>query len=100
MTVSIVTRWITPNVEASTNAARQAKAVWMKHGASDFRLNQVFTGPLTGQWLVRVSFADMQAYAKAQAAVSASAEMQKVQAANTKAGAMLQERMILVETDL
>ncbi len=100
MTVSIVTRWTTPNVEASTKAARQAKAVWMKHGASDFRLSQVFTGPATGQWFVRVSFADMQSYAKAQAAVSSSAEMQKIQAANAKAGAVSQERMILVETDL
>jgi hypothetical protein len=100
MTVSIVTRWTTPDIKASTQAARQAKAVWMKHGASDLRLNQIFTGPLTGQWLVRVSFADMQAYAKAQAAVSASVEMQKIQAANAKAGAVLQERMILMETEL
>lgn len=100
MTVSIVTRWTTPNVEASTKAARLAKAVWMKHGASDFRLSQVFTGPATGQWFVRVSFADMQAYAKAQAAVGASVEMQRIQTANAKAGAVLQERMILVETDL
>lgn len=100
MTVSIITRWTTPDVEASTKAARQAKAVWMKHGASDFRLSQIFTGPLTGQWLVRVSFSDMQSYAKAQATVGASTEMQKIQAANAKAGATLQERMILVEADL
>ena len=100
MTITIVTRWTTPNVEASTKAAGQAKAVWMKNGARDFGLSQIFTGSFTGQWLVRVTFADMADYAKAQAAVSTSAEMKKIQAANAKVGAVMQERIILVGVDL
>jgi hypothetical protein len=100
MTIAIVTRWTTPDVEASTNAARQAKVIWMKHGAQDVRLSQIFTGPLTGQWLMRVAFADMSAYARAQAAVSTDSEMQKILAANTKIGAVLHERAILIELDL
>lgn len=100
MSVTIVTRWTTPNVDASTKAAQQAKAIWMKNGAQNFRLSQVFTGEFTGQWLVAVTFADMATYAKSQAAVSASAEMKKVQASNAKAGAVMQERIILIGADL
>lgn len=100
MAIAIVTRWTVADAEASTNAARQAKEIWLKHGAKDFRLSQVFTGPLTGQWLIRVSFADMAVYAKAQAIVSSSAEMQKILAANAKSGAAMHERLILNEIDL
>ncbi len=100
MPVTVVTRWTTPNAEASTQGAKQAKAIWMKNGAQDFRLSQIFTGPYTGQWLVAVVFADMAAYAKASAVVSTSADMQKVQADNAKVGAVMQEREILVGIDL
>ena len=100
MPVTVVTRWTTPNAEASTQGAKQAKAIWMKNGAQDFRLSQIFTGSYTGQWLVAIVFADMAAYAKASAVVSTSADMQKVQADNAKVGAVMQEREILVGIDL
>lgn len=100
MSVTIVTRWTTPNVDASTKAARESKAIWMKNGAENFRLSQVFTGEFTGQWLVAVTFADMATYAKSQAAVSASADMKKIQASNAKVGAVMQERMILIGADI
>lgn len=100
MSVTVVTRWTTPNVDESTKAARESKAIWMKNGAENFRLSQVFTGEFTGQWLVAVTFADMATYAKSQAAVSGSADMKKVQASNGKAGAVMQERIILIGTDL
>ena len=100
MTVTVVTRWTTPDVAASTQAASQAKVVWMKHGAKDVRLSQIFTGPSAGQWLVAVAFADMAAYAKALAVVPTSADMKKIQAANSKAGAVMQEREILIGVDI
>lgn len=100
MSVTIVTRWTTPNVEASTKAARQSKEIWMKNGAQNFRLSQIFTGEFTGQWLVAVTFADMATYAKSQAAVSASADIKKIQASNAKVGAVMQERIILMGADL
>lgn len=100
MPITIVTRWTTSDVEASTKAAREAKGIWIRHGAQDVKLGQVFTGSLTGQWLMRVTFADMAAYAKAQAAASADPELQKILAANSKAGAVMHERGILVEVDL
>src|SRR5512139_2335840 len=100
MTVTVVTRWITPNVEASTRLAKRAKAIWMENGAKDFRLSQIFTGPYAGQWVVAVTFADMAAYAKALAVVPTSSGMQKVQKDNAKVGAVMQEREILVGADI
>jgi hypothetical protein len=100
MAVTVVTRWTTPNVEASTQVARQAKALWMKNGAADFRLSQIFTGASTGQWIVAVAFPDMATFGRVSAAVQASSDMQKIQADNAKIGAVLQEREILVGVDL
>jgi hypothetical protein len=100
MTVSAVTRWTTPNVPASTEVAKRAKVMWMQHGALDARLNQIFTGPNTGEWLYVVAFADMAAYAKASAAVMASVDMQKLLAEQAKNGAVMHEREILVGVDI
>jgi hypothetical protein len=100
MTVSIVTLWTTPNIPASTEVAKHSKAAWMKLGALDVRLNQIFTGPQTGKWLFVVIFADMAAYAKASAAAATSADMQKLLADNVKIGAMMHERTILVGLDI
>ena len=100
MPVTVVSRWTTPNVEASTQVTKQAKAIWMKNGALDLRLSQIFTGPYTGQWLVAVVFADLAAYAKTWAVVSTSADMRTLLAENAKIGAVMQEREILVGIDL
>jgi hypothetical protein len=100
MTVSIVTRWTTPNVPASTKVAQRSKAAWKKFGALDVRLNQIFTGPQTGQWLFVVIFPDMATYAKASASAATSADMQKLLADNVKIGAMMHERTILTGLDI
>jgi hypothetical protein len=100
MTVSVVTRYIVPNVAASTDIAKRSKALWIKNGALDVRLNQIFTGPYTGQWLLVVMHADMAAYAKASAAMAGSADMKQLLAEHVKSGGVMQEREILVGTDI
>lgn len=100
MTITVVTRWTTPNVAESTKIAKKAKAVWMKHGAVDARLNQIHTGPNTGEWLFVVAFADWAAYAKATAAAAQDADHLKNVAANIKVGAKMHEREFLVGTDI
>jgi hypothetical protein len=100
MTVTVVSRWTTPNVPASTALAKRSKAIWLKHGAQDARLNQVFTGQFAGQHVFVVVHADMAAYGKTQIAANASPEMQQLVAENQTLGAMLQEREILVGVDL
>lgn len=72
----------------------------MKNGALDVRLNQIFTGPDTGNWLFIVVFADMAAYAKAFATVSGSPDLQALLAENAKVGAIMHERMLLVGADI
>ena len=100
MTVTVVTRWTTPNIPGSTEIAKRFKAAWAKLGALDVRLSQIFTGPQTGQWLFVLIFADMAAYAKASAGATANADMQKLFAENVKIGAVMHEREILVGIDI
>ena len=100
MAVVVVTRWITPDVEASIKVAKRAKANWLRNGAQDFRLSQIYSGEYTGQWIVSTTFADMAAFGKATNAMANNAEAKKVQADNAKIGATLQERLILVGTEL
>lgn len=100
MSVIVVTRWTTPNVAASTEIAKRSKALWMKNGALDVRLSQIFTGQYTGQWRFVVMFVDMVAYAKAVAAVGGGEDMQKLIADNTKVGAVMLERELLMGADI
>ena len=100
MTVSIVTRWTTPDAKKSTEIAKKAKSICMKSGAVDVRLNQVFTGPFTGQYVFVAVFPDMAVYAKAPEGTSSNGDFQKMLAANAKLGATMHERSILVGVDL
>ncbi|MCW5746036.1 MAG: hypothetical protein KIT36_07550 [Alphaproteobacteria bacterium] len=100
MTVTVVTRWTTKDVPAATENAKRAKEFWMKHGALDVRLNQVFTGEFTGQYIMAQVFADMASYGKAQASAAGDRNFQKILATNVKVGAQLQEREILVSVDI
>jgi hypothetical protein len=100
MSVTVVSRWPTPNVEASTAIAKPAKATWLKNGAQDFRLSQVYSGAYTGQWLVATVFEDMAAFGKAAAAMAGSAEAQNIRQDNAQLGAVMHERLIVVGLDL
>ena len=100
MTVTVVTRWIVKDVPAATENVKRSREFWMKHGALDLRVNQIFTGNFTGQYVVAHVFKDMASYAKTQAAAVGDPNFQKLIAANTKIGSQLQEREILVSVDL
>jgi hypothetical protein len=100
MTVTVVGRWTTPNIAASTANSKRAQAFWKKHGALDLRLSQIYTGPNTGHYLVAIVYADMAAFAKVSAAGAADPELQQIIAQNAKDGAVMQEREILVGIDL
>ena len=100
MSVTVVSRWTTPNVEASMAIAKRAKAIWKKNGAQDFRLSQIYSGEHSGQWLVATVFDDMAAFGKSATAISSDADMQQIQQENAKLGAVMLERLILVGTDL
>lgn len=98
MSVTIVTRWSTPSIPAGMDVTKRAKAIWMKHGATDFRVNQIYTGEFTGQLLIVIVYPDMAAYASAQA--KAAPEMQPLFEETAKLGSILQERMVLLSVDV
>ena len=98
MSVTIVTRWTVPDMKAAMDILKRAKALQMKHGAETFRVNQIYTGPFTGQLLVAAVFADMGAWSSAQAKLTA--DMQPLFAETAKIGGALQERAILMGIDV
>lgn len=98
MSVTVVTRWSTPNIAAIMDVTKRAKEVWTKHGAQAFRASQIYTGEFTGHVIISVVFPDMASYATAQ--VKAAAEMQPLFAEISKLGSVLHERVILMGLDI
>ncbi len=98
MSVTVVTRWSTPDIAANLDITKRAKAIWMKHGAEAFRANQAYSGAFTGQLLVGVVFPDLATYASAQA--KAAPELQPLLAEAAKRGNVLQERLFLMGLDV
>ena len=100
MTVTIAIRWTAADLDVAADGARRAKVLYAKSGAEEFRVNQIYTGPNTGQWIFHITFADMTAYAKATALVRASDEMKAILEENAKVGNVMEEREILVGLDI
>ncbi len=100
MSITIAQRWTVSNIAEATESSKRAQAFWTRHGAQGFRLSQIFTGPLTGQYLTAIVFADMAAYAKARDSAAADPELQQIIARTKKEGSVMQEREILVGIDL
>src|SRR5262245_28937974 len=98
MTVTVVSRYAVADLKATLKATRDAKALFLKHGAQDFRLSQIFTGPQAGQYIVSVVYADLAAFAKVRTSVDA--ELKPLVEKNAKLGSILQEREILISVDL
>jgi hypothetical protein len=96
MTVTAISVWTVSNPNASAALFKKAKPFWLKHGAIDYRVGQIFTGSRTGQMLVEHTYEDMAAYAKAAAVVYATKELIKINAALAKSGATLIEREIVM----
>jgi len=85
-------------MKAAMDILKRAKAIQMKHGAETFRVNQVYTGPFTGQLLVVTGYADMATWGNAQA--KSAADMQPLFAETAKVGGALQERTVLMGIDV
>jgi hypothetical protein len=81
------------------SAARKAKAILTKHGATNFQLGRVHTGPETGQWAAVSMFANWEEYGRAQAALANDAEYQAL-FAQVAAVAELTSRRIVAGIDL
>lgn len=104
MTVTVISRWKAPDADEAAENAKKAKALWLKNGAKDCRLNVVFTGPYTGQMIFSSVFSDLAAYAKASASIQVDADWKKLQdhirKFNQDHGGGLEEREILIGVDM
>jgi hypothetical protein len=98
MSVTIVTRWSTPDISAAMDILKRAKAIQLKHGAVSFHVNQIYTGEFTGQLIVAAEYADLAAWGRAQANMVA--DMQPLLAETAKLGGVLQQRVILMGLDV
>lgn len=98
MSVTVLQRWTVKDIVSATRRAKMVKSFWLKYGATDFRLDQVFTGPHTGHVILSVVLPDMATFSKAQAAVATNTA--KLKAAASKDGDSLVEREIWRSIDL
>ena len=76
MTVSAVSFYRGGSIDSVAPVARKLKSAYFNHGIS-YRLSHVDTGPNAGDWLVIETYADQQAYDKAQAAIAQDPECQQ-----------------------
>lgn len=97
MAVRSISRWEIPKLD--TALLKRAKEYSEKHGAKDFLVSQIFTGPFTGQYLIAAVYSDMAAYGKAVAANSTSSDFKKIMADTAKTGAVLHERTVIIGVD-
>lgn len=93
------TRFKSSNAEEMTKAAKQAKAIFEKHGAEFLRLSRFHTGEFAGQWLVTLRFSSWEVYGKVQEAVAKDEAFAKLMA-HTLTIAELTGRNIAVGVEL
>lgn len=99
MSIAQFTRFKSDKPEEIVKAARQAKALFEKHGAEFLRLSRFHTGTWAGEWLVVSRYSSWSAYGKAQEGLAKDAEFQKL-LAHVQSFAELTGRNITVGVDL
>jgi hypothetical protein len=98
MAIVVVTRWKGDHQQALA-IGREAAAIQKRHGATSFRLGPCYAGPDTGLLFVATTYPDWATYGRAQQALAADAEWQRVFSEATKI-AELRDRSVIVAEDL
>lgn len=96
MSITVVTRWTGARENALRNAGK-AKAIQLKHGAEDFRVSQIYTGPHAGQWIVSVRWKSLEAWGAAQPKVLADPKFQSVMKTALAEGELLERTILFSE---
>ena len=99
MWITQLTRFRSAHSEEMIKAAKQAKALFEKHGAEWLRLSRHHSGEFTGQWLAASRYASWEAYGKAQEGLAKDPEYAKLMAHMTSF-AELTGRNITVGIDI
>ncbi len=98
-TITTFTRFKSDKAEEMVKAAKQAKAIFEKHGAEFLRMSRFHTGTWAGEWLVVTRFPNWEAYGRAQEALAKDEAFAKLMA-QTAGIAQLMGRNITVGIDL
>jgi hypothetical protein len=98
MAIVNVSRW-KGNLAQAMPLAKEAGSIVKRHGATSMRMGPCYSGPHAGQLYIAIAFADWETFGKAQQALAADANFQKLYAEASKV-VELQERSILVTEDL
>ena len=70
MSILQLSRFKSDKAEEMMKAAKDAKKLFEKHGAEEFRLSRFHTGTWAGEWLVASRYASWESYGKAQEELS------------------------------
>jgi hypothetical protein len=99
MAIVQFTRFKSDKSEEMVKTAKQAKAIFEKHGAEYLRLSRFHAGTWAGEWLIVTRYASWEVYGKVQEAVAKDEAFAKLYA-NTLTFAELKGRSITVGIDL
>ena len=99
MAITQLTRFKSDKTEEIIKNARNAKAIFEKHGAEFLRLSRFHTGIWAGEWLVVTRYANWEVYGKAQEGLSKDPAFEKLMA-HTATIAELMGRNLTVSVDL
>ena len=99
MAIVQFTRFKSDKPEEMIKTAKQAKAIFEKHGAEFLRLSRFHTGMWAGEFLVSTRYSSWEVYGKVQEALAKDEAFTKLYA-NTATFAELKGRNIAVGIDL
>jgi hypothetical protein len=98
-TITQFTRFKSDKAEEMVKTAKQAKAIFEKHGAEFLRMSRFHTGMWAGEWLIVTRYGSWEVYGKAQEGVAKDPAFKKLMA-HTATIAQLMGRNISVGVDL
>jgi hypothetical protein len=98
MAIVVVTRW-KGDYQKALPIGREAAVIQKKHGATAFRMGPCYAGPDTGLIFVVAMYPDWAAYGRAQQALAADAEWQRLLGDAMKI-AELRDRSVIVADEL
>jgi uncharacterized protein (DUF1330 family) len=99
MAITQMTRFKSDKTAEMVKNAKQAKAIFEKHGAEFLRISRFHTGIWAGEWLVVSRYASWEVYGKAQESLAKDPAYAKL-LAHTATIAQLMGRNITVGVDL
>ena len=98
-TITQFTRFKSDKAEEMVKTAKQAKAIFEKHGAEFLRMSRFHTGAWAGEWLIVSRYASWEVYGKAQEKIANDPAFAKLYA-HTATFAELTGRNISVGVDI